>query len=928
MEHHASLPTSIDEVESNLLRWLASSAGDVAAGLSTQKLWQALATFFIHFPMLWPNCVKSLLVCLRTGHSVTQEDVERAPSVTEIVAGLDWRLLRVALGFINTLVTDVGKTDMRIPKFSLVHNRLLYNASDVSELIHVGLTSTAQDYAALRRESIQSLQSWILYAQRVPAGGDVLVGPLRNLVNPTIACLQDKELYEVSVELLIDILSNYSNFFTAEHYAAIARVFESSWGAESLQQLLKGDFDFEPLQYGLLLLAFGDARVETLMQSSDDRSRKILASLSSLLTAKGHPVAEDFIFVPALEFWATYIETMLDTMYSSENKYEPWVESALVLVKEVVGHCWEKIQYPPVKEFMSWDSSDRAGFIDARKDVGDLLQTVFTAAGRDLMAIFTDLLLHSISDKAWAQIEATAFCLASLSDCVSDDESYDDILDSIFSSSLFGLLALGEEQLPVRLRQTALSLIERYSEYFERKPNHLPAALNLLFEAVATPTLALQASKSIATLCSSCRSLLTSEANAFLHQYQLLHDNPQLDSLAEERVVNAIAAIIQATPDEHARLQLSEQLLSYIVRDVELCLRLSTDANGLDSNTPLMGKAIKQCQQQLQESQPAPSVSEVLLQAVLIPLRCLFGMARGLQSATEHHVDLDSDDNGNGTSAAKTTLAAAENNTQLQALQSHIMAMILSVQAAFPRSNEVIDVICSIFKAGFSETEPGPLVFPAEMVTEMFVHQNLQTPYIGTIVNTAHSFASSLAKHPSKEGANKSLGVLVPWIFDLLQALPEPDADTELTQRGIEFIDRVMQKNAAALLQVEPSSQLEFFFMFTLKVLDGREPLPKGASADFWTTFLTLRLDDPSLKAIVSNAMEHLGPLLAQSLINNIGGNASRSELDKLGEPLKKMVVQHVRANTWLEHALMSPSFPSDKVTASDRAFFLKKIIR
>lgn len=41
---------------------------------------------------------------------------------------------------------------------SLVHNRLLHNASDVSELIHVGLTSTSQDYITLRQESIRSLQ--------------------------------------------------------------------------------------------------------------------------------------------------------------------------------------------------------------------------------------------------------------------------------------------------------------------------------------------------------------------------------------------------------------------------------------------------------------------------------------------------------------------------------------------------------------------------------------------------------------------------------------------------------------------------------------------------------------------------------------------------------------------------------------------------
>ncbi|EPE07056.1 importin [Ophiostoma piceae UAMH 11346] len=952
-ESSALSPEDAGELLQNLLRWLATSSRDESGFLSTQKLCQALVTFFIHFSSLWPRCIKSLLLSLRTGNSVVGDDVDRAPSVSEIVAGLDWRLMRVALLFANNLVTDVGKTDMRLPKFSAVHAQLLQNAADAAELIHVGLASPVSDPAktvTIRRESIKCLQSWILYAQRLPLNSsETLIGPLRSLINPVVICLQDDELYDAAIELLSDILSNYSNFFTADHYDSIASIFESEWGEKHMQALLGGDFDFEPLQYGLLLLAYGDARVETLMttpaSTDGGRSQKILASLSALLTAAGHPVAEDFIFVPALEFWATYIETMLDSMYSdaddgSGGQYAPWVESALVVVKEVVGRCWAKIQYPPIKEFMSWDSSDRAGFGDARKDVGDLLQTVFTVAGRDLLTIFTDLLLQSINDKAWSQIEATAFCLAALSDCVSDDANYDGILESIFSSPLFSLLALGESQLPVRLRQTALSLIERYSEYFERKPAHLPAALNLLFEAVATPPLAMQASKAISTLCSSCRALLTPEASAFLRQYQMLHDNPQLDSLAEERIVYAISAIIQSTPDETTRLQLSEQLLSYIVRDVELCLRLHRNEgtnSDLDTNSPLIAKAVRQCQQQQQQKQPqsqesqlVPSTNEVLLQAVLIPLRCLASMARGLQSTTEAAIELDSDDDvHNGSERAPT------GHPQLQSLQSTIMSMILAIQSVFPRSSEVVDVICSIFKAGFSEAEPGPLVFPPEMVTEMLVHQSgtggdatkTVTPYIGSIVNTAHSFVSSLAnKNASSAAAAKSLGTLVPWIFGLLQQLPEPEADTELTQRGIEFVDCVMQKNAAALLRLEPSSQLEYFFMFTLKVLDGNEPLPKAAAAEFWSTFITLRPEE-DLKASVSNAMEHLGPLLSRSLINNFGGNASRSELDKLADPLKKMVVQHVRAQSWLEQALTASSFPSDRVTASEKAVFLKKIM-
>jgi hypothetical protein len=62
--------------------------------------------------------------------------------------------------------------------------------------------------------------------------------------------------------------------------------------------------------------------------------------------------------------------------------------------------------------------------------------------------------------------------------------------------------------------------------------------------------------------------------------------------------------------------------------------------------------------------------------------------------------------------------------------------------------------------------------------------------------------------------------------------------------------------------------------------------------------------------------------------MHNIGGQASRSELDKLSDPVKKLVVQHAHAKQWLEVALNDPSFPSDKVSRDDKALFLKKIIR
>lgn len=81
------------------------------------------------------------------------------------------------------------------------------------------------------------------------------------------------------------------------------------------------------------------------------------------------------------------------------------------------------------------------------------------------------------------------------------------------------------------------------------------------------------------------------------------------------------------------------------------------------------------------------------------------------------------------------------------------------------------------------------------------------------------------------------------------------------------------------------------------------------------------------MQSTLNEAITHLGPLLARCLIRNIGGNAARSELDKVSEPLKKLVNQHVKARPWLEQSLFDSSFPGQQLSHEDRSAFLKKII-
>jgi hypothetical protein len=56
----------------------------------------------------------------------------------------------------------------------------------------------------------------------------------------------------------------------------------------------------------------------------------------------------------------------------------------------------------------------------------------------------------------------------------------------------------------------------------------------------------------------------------------------------------------------------------------------------------------------------------------------------------------------------------------------------------------------------------------------------------------------------------------------------------------IDVLIRFMPEYVAVLLHLQPSSQLEAVFSFTLFSLEIPEPLPKRSAAKFWVRFVLL----------------------------------------------------------------------------------------
>ncbi|KAI1757444.1 armadillo-type protein [Xylaria castorea] len=891
----------------NLITWLVHSLSDGSGTIVIRKLCSALVTYYIHYSHTWSKCIRHLILSIDRNAAVLIEEADGSLPLGQVIRELDTRKFLAASWFAAALAEETGKVDTRATKYICLHQRVLENANDVAALMASALMPTdGVTHIPKQKEAIDCLQSWFAYAQctfKQP-----LIQMLQALVQPLIDCLSVEELYETTVELLTDSLSNWPQFFTRHHIDSLYVLFEGEWAQQQYQDLVQGEFDFNAAQFALFMLAFGNVQMVEMMDSTDTRAQAFLAGLAGILTAEGYPTVEDKIFVPAVEFWSTFVENLRDTLLFGSTNNLPWDTSPLSQVMQVVSYSWQKIQFPPLDVYNSWDSTDKTWFSSARTDVADFLQAVYTISGLPLISLFVGLTLRALANSAWADLEAACFCLGALSDCVSEGKSYDDALTKVFGSSLFDLLRQGQCVIPVRARQTCLLLIDRYSEYFVRHAEYLPAALNLLFSAVGDRHLALPSSKSILTLCSSCRRLLTSEIDAFLEQYSALRNNTELDSLAEERVIGAIAAILQSLPSEEHKINTVQRLLTMVGIDVTACLqfKLAHDNALIDPNDPMIIRAFDVSQR---PTSPIPA-HEVALQLAIRALRCLCSISKGLQAP----VDLDSDDES----------PQPVTNPELERIHMDISGILVQFKNLFSNNAEVVDAICTILRAGFSETEPGPFVFPPQMVTGLIV-SNWQG-HIAIVVNAASAFASSLSARRFKQHVVSTLGTLLPWVFNLLHQLPDSEADPELAQYGIEFAQRVLSRRPEVLMS-QTSNVLEFLFAFAMKLINGNEPLPKAAAAEFWTTFITAKSDDPNVQTTLNDAMSHLGPLLSQSLIQNIGGRAARSDLDKLSDPLKKLVVKHVHASKWLEAALYDPGFPSDKVSSQDKALFLKKLI-
>ncbi|KAL8782535.1 MAG: hypothetical protein Q9213_005300 [Squamulea squamosa] len=868
-----------------LLEWLISRLKSNERAKVIKKLCAALVAYFLRSPASWARCLLHLICSMSEGKPVNYVDMMSVhyQYATQKVKILDQSQLRTALWFATTLVEEVGKTD--------------------SESIR-----TSGDYA-------NCWKTWVLFAHGAWNDKANQVASLRTLIPFIAQPLWNHDLFEVAADCWTEILGTCPTFFPPEAMVQLRTYLTSPNAQDLLSLIVKGQYEDEALAYSRLLLAYGDVMLQDLARQPDNPSGQVLMhSLMQLLAYEGFAGADDDICTPAMEFWQAYTEFLIDSIYSAENQAEPWMDSARHYVMQIIEQCWIKIHMPPEEVYAQWTPEARGDFQVFRKDVVDLLQSAYTLLGISMFDRFAQLTLESLHKRAWLQLEATLSCLNALAESISDDDTADVTLSPVFDSGLFHAMTDNALHVPSNTQQTTINLITSFTPFFERHPQFLQPMLNFLFIALRTPALTEVAAKAVLSICDACRNNLVPDVDTFLEQYDKLLGE-DIESRNKERLVGAIAAVIQAVPFEDQKIERFSKLLAFVERDVSACLKFAKNQ--------------------------APAGAE---EKGLCALRCLVSIGKYVQQPDDQTIDLESKPISQDELYAPTIWTPSQ----------YCMVQIMNTVSGALGTNhgDVAEAICQIFRSGFKEDFPGPFVFAPSVIEDYVVTTNLQSPRPEQVFGMA---GASLFAH-MRNGATKleiSATRFLNHLFHLAAAMERksflsrkpaghpkfgigvpadgstdnPTNEPEMASSCIDLALKYIPHYLHIFLNSQYRNHVVNFLLMTIRSMQSQEIMPRKSAASFWAAMF-VRYDVNADVQVVQHSLQmQYGPQVTQCIINNIGGDAARSELENWTAPLRQIVTTQVNSRQWISSALFHNTFPSAKVSDVQKRQFVDQVI-
>jgi hypothetical protein len=805
------------------------------------------------------------------------------------------------------LATDAAKSDDPKAGPTRIHEQMETMVRPTILLIKSAISQQSlQNAAKVKGEAVSCFLNWVNYAQPRWSTKFEALDSLRSLTPDLASLVADEDLRDQASDVFRDILENYSSFFQAPHMQLIASMIT----ARIQPILLEGLRDQAPeaIPLAQFVVSYGNAIVQTLVSDHEnEHCRNILQLEFAILEAPGYPGDDDEVSVHSIEFWNTYIEYVNDEAYeANQDGTEPsWLTYSKAVCSRLIEVLLSKICAPPPEIAQRWTSAEEDAFREFRMDASDLMLSICQQLGSQVAQLFSSTALQSIQSKNWREAETALYCLNRLSDVLMELNGADALLAQIFGSSLFRDVADFTQPVPHQARRSAIDLLGSYGEYIQHHDEFLPDALRFLFASLETSDFSNAAARSIGELCSTCRKSLVGELDGFLAHYNNFASIAHSDYYANEKVIGAIASIIEAIPLEAAKTRPLSTLLDIIegmIAKVNDLLSKGDDIGGVDLG--------------------------------LATLKCLASTGKGLQVPDDAAIDVDADQ------AQQTGEMNYWASPEGQSLQLRILNCCYTVLRLLPSSGEIVEGVCQVLRTGFPESKPGPFVFPHDVVVEFVEQTDIRTPQLEAVLSVASTFITQSRARRRDPHTMLLIERIYKKLVILIQSLNnDPSTDPSLAQSTIEALNSMFDGFTPILLDHSSPTgdSLRLVLDFILLALNGTELLSKRSAAEFWSKFIKLTLpsassEDAIVRERASQAMAAYGPNLSRALILQFTGQAMRSELDQLCAPLSSLTQTQPQAKAWLEAALFDEQLLAGRLSAEvgekEKRRFLESLVK
>jgi hypothetical protein len=426
-------------------------------------------------------------------------------------------------------------------------------------------------------------------------------------------------------------------------------------------------------------------------------------------------------------------------------------------------------------------------------------------------------------------------------------------------------------------------MLGQYSKYIERHPEFVTDTIRFLFASLEMATLANGAAKNIDSFCSECRTNLINMVPDFLQQYQRFLQAPTCEPYTKQKVIGGIASIIQAITPESGKAQPLLALLSNVEKDVEAAKRYA--AAGDDEMTELVGVSALECLKRIGKAMQVPSDVPIQL-----------------------YEDDEVEDQANFWDTQDGRLI------QLRIISCFSVLQVVGKHA------DAVDAACLVLRSGYSEREPGPFVLPVSDTVNFVKQCAIDTPALESVLSTVSML---LASHRNDgKITNAEVETLYDHVADFAEQLGTASADPGVAAGCINVFERLLPNFATVFF----GNVTEAVLNLALSGIVANEPQAKKAASAFWTAVVkahsvTLPEADQRRRAQI---MTHYIPKLVRALVEQISGQAYRSDLDQLYEPLKALLLFPSNIQALLQQAV--GDIPSATIDASGRERFLRQL--